>query len=65
MNHLSNMYKIEKVTTVDMLLMHQKLKRLGLGAFYSMGKRYRETVNWYLNNKEWLANILNGNYRNI
>ncbi|OEI75937.1 dTDP-glucose 4,6-dehydratase [Bacillus subtilis] len=24
-----------------------------------------KTVNWYLNNKEWLTNILNGNYRNI
>lgn len=28
-------------------------------------KGIENTVNWYLNNKEWLANILNGNYRNI
>ncbi|MEC1544806.1 dTDP-glucose 4,6-dehydratase [Bacillus halotolerans] len=43
-----------------------KIKRdLGWEPSTQWEKGIEKTVNWYLNNKEWLANILNGNYRNI
>ena len=39
-------------------------KELGWDRTYTFEKGIEETVNWYLNNQEWIEEIKNGNYRN-
>lgn len=39
-------------------------KELGWDRTYTFEKGIEETVNWYLNNQEWIEEIKNGNYKN-
>ena len=39
-------------------------KELGWDRTYTFEKGIEETVNWYINNQEWIEEIKNGNYRN-
>ena len=39
-------------------------KELGWARTYTFESGIKETVNWYLNNKEWIENILSGEYKN-
>ena len=39
-------------------------KELGWDRTYTFETGIKETVEWYLSNKEWIENILNGEYRN-
>ncbi len=39
-------------------------KELGWNRTYTFEDGIRETVNWYLNNQEWIDNIKSGEYRN-
>jgi dTDP-glucose 4,6-dehydratase len=42
-----------------------KLKnKLGWTPRYTVEKGIEETVDWYLNNKEWVENIVSGDYLN-
>ena len=38
-------------------------KELGWDRTYTFEKGIKETVDWYLNNQEWIDNILSGEYR--
>ena len=38
-------------------------KELGWDRTYTFEKGIKETVDWYLNNTEWIDNILSGNYK--
>ena len=39
-------------------------KELGWDRTYTFEKGIEETVNWYINNQEWIEEIKNGNYKN-
>lgn len=39
-------------------------KELGWKREYSFEEGIKETINWYLNNEEWIKNILTGEYKN-
>ena len=39
-------------------------KELGWDRTYNFENGMRETVDWYLNNQEWIDNILSGEYKN-
>ena len=39
-------------------------KELGWTRTYTFEKGIEETVNWYLENREWIENILSGEYQN-
>ena len=39
-------------------------KELGWDRTYTFEKGIKETVDWYLNNQEWIEEIKNGNYKN-
>lgn len=39
-------------------------KELGWSLTYDFDKGIKETVDWYLNNQEWINNILSGEYKN-
>ena len=39
-------------------------KELGWDRTYTFEKGIAETVNWYINNQEWIEEIKNGNYKN-
>ena len=39
-------------------------RELGWDRTYTFEKGIEETVNWYLNNQEWIEEIKNGNYKN-
>ena len=39
-------------------------KELGWDRTYTFEKGIEETVNWYINNQEWIEEIKNGNYNN-
>ena len=39
-------------------------KELGWNRTYTFEKGIEETVNWYINNQEWIEEIKNGNYKN-
>ena len=37
---------------------------LGWTRTYTFETGIKETINWYLNNEEWIEDILSGNYKN-
>jgi len=39
-------------------------KELGWKLSYNFEDGMRETINWYLNNQDWLKDIENGTYKN-
>ena len=39
-------------------------KELGWTRTYNFEDGIKETINWYINNQDWIDNILSGNYRN-
>jgi len=39
-------------------------KELGWNLTYNFEKGIKETVDWYLNNQDWIENILSGEYKN-
>lgn len=41
-----------------------KLEKLGWVPEYTFDSGISQTINWYLNNKEWWTNIINGEYQN-
>ena len=40
-------------------------KELGWDRTYTFEKGIKETVDWYLNNTEWIDNILSGEYKKL
>ena len=40
-------------------------KELGWNRTYNFEDGIKETVQWYVNNKEWIDNILSGEYKNV
>ena len=42
-----------------------KIKELGWSPSYSFHGELKNTVDWYLNNKEWVGRILTGQYRDL
>lgn len=41
-----------------------KLEKLGWNPAYNFETGIKQTIDWYLSNKEWWENIVNGDYRN-
>ena len=39
-------------------------KELGWKRTYNFEEGIKETINWYVNNQDWINNILNGDYKN-
>ena len=39
-------------------------RELGWNRVYSFEQGIKETINWYIDNQEWIENILTGNYKN-
>ncbi len=39
-------------------------KQLGWKPMYTFEQGLEETIDWYLNNREWISNIISGNYLN-
>ena len=39
-------------------------KELGWDRTYTFEQGIKETVDWYLNNQDWINNILSGDYKN-
>ena len=39
-------------------------KELGWNRIYKFEDGIKETIDWYLNNTDWIDNILSGNYKN-
>ena len=40
-------------------------QELGWNLTYNFEEGIKETIDWYLNNKEWINNILSGEYKKV